>query len=184
MSKYRVQLIRSGSWWAIDFLDHPRVHSQVRRVDQAPAMAADALSLWLEHNVSADEIEVEVQAGELDDVMADARLAREAAEETQLYASAAMRKAVAQAIDAGLPLRDVGYLLGVTHQRAAAIAREVADEGALSLSREPNAARVVDLMEALQASVDAAKNARARHPVKKRERGRQDDDARQAVGLR
>ena len=39
--RYRVEVARSGSWWAIEFPDHPRVHSQARRIDQVRTMAAD-----------------------------------------------------------------------------------------------------------------------------------------------
>lgn len=127
---YRATAYRSGDWWAIEVPDHPGVYSQARRIDQVAAMTADALSLWLEQDVNPDDIEVEVSAGDLSEIFVEAAQARKRAEEAREEATAAMREAVAQGQEAGLPLRDIGQLLGVTHQRAAAIAREAGDPAA------------------------------------------------------
>ncbi len=124
--RMRVVARRSGKWWAIEVPDHPGVVSQARRLDQVDVMAADALSLWLDREFTPDELEVVVHPdAELVGVIEAARRARSRAEEARSEAQSAMRQAVSRAIAAGLPLRDVGRLLGVTHQRAAAIARDI-----------------------------------------------------------
>lgn len=125
--RYRVEVVRSGGWWAIGVPGYPGVYSQARRIDQVPKQAAAALSLALDCEVSPDDIDVEAHpGGELDEAISQARAAREAAELSRERASTAMRQAVAKGLAAGLPLRDIGRLLGVTHQRVAAIARQIA----------------------------------------------------------
>lgn len=122
----RVIARRSGKWWAIEVPDHPGVFTQARRLEQVQAMAADALSAWLEERVSPEDIEVETHAdSDVESAITAAQEARSRAEKARADASTATRQAVARALKAGLPLRDIGRMLGVTHQRAAAIAREI-----------------------------------------------------------
>lgn len=117
---------RSGGWWAIELPEYPGVYSQARRIDQVPAMAADALSAWLEREVSPDEIYVEAHPdGDLEEIFASAIASRRGADNARSEAQSATRRAVAAGIEAGLPLRDIGALLDVSHQRIAAIAREL-----------------------------------------------------------
>ncbi len=117
---------RSGKWWAIEVPDQPGVFSQAKRLEQVPEMAADALSAWLERSVPPDEIDVEVHPGdELEAAIERAREAKARAETASRDSFTATRLAVKRSLDAGLPLRDVGALLHVSHQRIAAIAREL-----------------------------------------------------------
>ena len=122
----RVVVRRSGKWWAIESVDHPGVFSQAKRLEHVPAMAADALSAWLEKPVSPEDVDVEIHADDtLDELVAAAREARSKADQARVEATFITRQVVKRALDTGLPLRDIGQLIGVTHQRAAAIAREV-----------------------------------------------------------
>ena len=116
---YRVRAVRSGSWWAITVPDFPGVYSQARRLDQVEAMAREAIAMMLD--VDTDQIgriEVKVvpppRAAALIGTMNDAlETAREASE-----AAASARREAAKALRAdGLPMRDVGRLLGLSHQR-------------------------------------------------------------------
>ncbi len=121
--RYRVQAIRSGGWWAIEFSDvDDRIHSQARRLEQVPEMAADAIAFSLDVDVSPDDIDVEtVLPDELEDVVRRARNERAHAADAADSASAALGAAVAAGVRAGLPTRDVGALLGVSHQYVARV---------------------------------------------------------------
>ena len=59
--QHRVEVVRSGRWWAIAVPDLGGVFSQVRRLDQVDAMAREAIALMLD----IDEADV----GDLDIVV-------------------------------------------------------------------------------------------------------------------
>lgn len=117
--KITARCIRHGGWWAVEVPEVDGAYTQARRLDQVPAMVADAVALLTE--VDAADVEVDVQPV-IDDALraridTAERLRREAAE-TRSAASSEIRAAAAALADQGLPLRDVGALLGVSHQRA------------------------------------------------------------------
>ena len=120
---FRVRAVRSGSWWAITVPELPGVFSQAKRLDQVETMAREAIAMMLE--VDSDQIgkiEVDIvppaRAAALIGIMHDAlATAREA---TDTAASA--RREAARVLRAdGLPMRDVGRLLGLSHQRVSQI---------------------------------------------------------------
>jgi hypothetical protein len=116
---YRVRAIRSGRWWAIEFDDvDRRIHSQAKRLDQVPAMAADAISISLGVAVDPSEVDVDVvlPKGELRRTVEHARRLRSAANESNRRSVEAMRRAVAAGRAHGLSTRDVGALLDVSFQ--------------------------------------------------------------------
>src|SRR5699024_9847324 len=108
---------RSGDWWAIEVPEVAGVFTQTRRLEQVPAMVADAVAAMLD--VPADSVEVSVQASlgpELDEVMRQARDAAEQAKRAQEVSSQRMRSTV-KMLRQDLTTRDVASLLGVTQQR-------------------------------------------------------------------
>ena len=120
---YRVRAVRSGTWWAMTIPELPGVFSQARRLDQVEAMAREAIAMMLD--VGTDQIgQIEVEivtpapAAALIGTMHDALdTAREATE-----TAASARREAAKALRAdGLPMRDVGRLLGLSHQRVSQI---------------------------------------------------------------
>lgn len=125
--KYKVEVTRSDGWWAITFPDNPGVFSQARRLDQVPAMAADALSLWNEATAHPEDVAIVAAHFGNDYVEAAVAAAVESQENfraAQEHMAYAMRRAARQAVEAGLSVRDVGQLLGVSFQRAAVLARD------------------------------------------------------------
>ena len=116
---YRVEVVRSGGWWAITVPAFVGVFSQAKRLDQVEDRAREAISLMLD--VDEDDV------GDLDvAVTPPARVADllEALEESVAAADEATRSAVAVRREIaellraeGLPMRDVGELIGVSHQR-------------------------------------------------------------------
>lgn len=125
---FRVAAFRSDDWWALEFEVDGRVHSQVRRLEQAPAAAAAALSEWFAGErppISPAQIRVSPQ---LDDVLrkelAATSAARVEAAEAAAVASDRTASFVLRCVDEGLSLRDIGTLLSVSHQYVAKVAKQ------------------------------------------------------------
>lgn len=120
---YRVEATRSGNGWAIAVPDLDGVFSQARRLDQVIARAREAIALALgidEREVG--ELDVFVTppvcvAGLLED-MQDAEATAVAASER---AASLRRRAARQLQDDGFPVRDIGRLTGISHQRVSQI---------------------------------------------------------------
>ena len=116
---HRVEVVRSGGWWAITVPTLDGVFSQAKRLDQVETRAREAISLMLD--VDEDDV------GDLDVVVtpparvADLLGALEAsvvaADEATRAAVAARREIAEQLCAEGLSLRDIGELIGVSHQR-------------------------------------------------------------------
>lgn len=110
---------RSGNWWAVRVPQLPGVFTQVRRLDQADAMVADAVSAFLD--IPSEDVKVEVQpkiAIELTQRLEEAREDRRHAEQLASAAADKLRQVARTLADEGLPERDIGSILGVSHQRA------------------------------------------------------------------
>lgn len=116
---YRVVAERSGKWWAAHVPEVAGVHTQARRLEQVEAEAREALALMLE--VEPDSIAVTVEPRLPDEVSAlisALTAAHEATEDAQSKEREAARKAARALVEGlGLPQRDAGKILGVTHQR-------------------------------------------------------------------
>jgi DNA-directed RNA polymerase specialized sigma24 family protein len=120
---YEVRATRSGDWWAIDVPGLLGAHTQARRLDHVEHMAREVISLLLD--IPEDSFDVRVQA-ELDDewarLLRETREARSAADEASERAQRLVRTAIVTLQGAGLSTREVGQLLGVTHQRVQQLA--------------------------------------------------------------
>ena len=117
---YTVLAQRDGTWWAIRAVELPGVFSQARRLERVEHMAREAISLLLD--VAADSFDVEVRQvvdPEADRLVADAIQARSDALEHQRIAATKSRDAVRTLDRLGLPQRDIGRLLRLSHQRVA-----------------------------------------------------------------
>lgn len=120
---YRIEVVRSGTWWAITVPALGGVFSQAKRLDQVEATAREAVAMMLdidETDVGPIEVDVTPPAtvvGLLERLRKSSIDAREATE-----AVAEARREAAKILRAeGLPTRDVGALLGVSHQRISQI---------------------------------------------------------------
>lgn len=126
MKTFTVTAKRAGKWWALEVPDVPGVFSQVRRLDQAEAMARDALATMLD--VAPESFVVEVEpvlddaARELLDALARAK--EQLARVQRGVALAAQRAAVVLTRDDGLSMRDAGEVMNLSHQRVAQILEE------------------------------------------------------------
>lgn len=124
---YEAIAIRSGGWWAIEVPQVRGVHSQARRLDQAEDIAREAIALMLE--VPEDSFDVELKpelAGPAADDLSAALAARGLVERAQADARASTIRAAQRLHVDGLPVRDIGALLGLSHQRVAKLLSESA----------------------------------------------------------
>lgn len=116
---YRVVAERSGKWWAAHVPEVSGVHTQARRLEQIETEAREAIALMLD--VEPESIVVRVEPKLPDDVsalIAAVATAHAATENAQLKErEVAHEAAKALVVDLGLPQRDAGRILGVTHQR-------------------------------------------------------------------
>lgn len=123
MSTYTAAAERSEGWWGVHLVEEPGLYTQTRRLDQIPKMVRDALKLFPELETDPDQAEIIVRV--LGDIESQARLARERMEQAkaeQEEAMALMRRTARSLHQEGLSFRDVGELLGVSHQRAQQLA--------------------------------------------------------------
>ncbi len=117
---YRVEVVRSGTWWAITVPELGGVFSQTKRLDQVEDAAREAISLMLELEEDDDvgplDVVVTPPVGVAD--LLEALQESTVAADKAVRVAAATRREVAELLRAeGLPLRDVGVLIGVSHQR-------------------------------------------------------------------
>jgi predicted RNase H-like HicB family nuclease len=118
-TRYTARCVRSGDWWAITVPEVRGVFTQSRRLSEAEAMARDAIALAT--GLPSDSFEVVVAPDLPSDLAAEveaARELRETAERYQREATAAARSVAAKLVEGHhLPFRDVGRILGLSHQR-------------------------------------------------------------------
>ncbi len=93
--------------------------TQAKRLEQVSATVADAVSTMLE-DVASEDVEVDVQPvliGAGNHRVVRARQASQQAVEAQASASTATRRAVVDLRRDGLTVRDIAFVLGLSHQR-------------------------------------------------------------------
>lgn len=120
---HQVEAIRSGSWWAITVPALPGVYSQAKRLDQVEAMAREAISMMLDINEAdvGDIVVVVTPPASVVDLLQSLKVSMATAAAATAAATAARRQAASLLRDEGLPMRDVGELIGVSHQRVSQI---------------------------------------------------------------
>jgi predicted RNase H-like HicB family nuclease len=126
MKTFTVTAKRAGKWWALEIPEVPGVLSQVRRLDQAEAMAREALATMLD--VAPDSFGVKLEPT-LDDTAREvldalARAKEHLAQVQREATLAAQRAAVVLTHDDGLSMRDAGEVMNLSHQRVAQILEE------------------------------------------------------------
>jgi DNA-directed RNA polymerase specialized sigma24 family protein len=117
-STYLVRAERSGNWWAIEAPEVDGAFSQAKRIDQIEDMAREVVALML--NVPEDSFDLKLDVAIPAEWDALAKLNRKAqivAEVAQRVASSHARDTVQQLQAAGLPLRDIGSIMGISAQR-------------------------------------------------------------------
>lgn len=120
MTAYRVEVTREGKWWMVSIPELDGL-TQARRLEDASAMAREYIAVTLD--VPASDVEVNVAVIDVDGVNvaeAIARLETEKlqAEEARERVAADTRRLAQTLAGKKVPVRDIGAILGVSHQRA------------------------------------------------------------------
>ena len=117
---YRVEVMRSGTWWAITVPELGGVFSQTKRLDQVEDAAREAVALMLE--VDEDDVVIPLDVvvtppSEIAELLERLDASAAAADEAVRVAAETRREVVEALRAEGLPLRDIGALIGLSHQR-------------------------------------------------------------------
>jgi predicted RNase H-like HicB family nuclease len=123
---YTVTATRSDQWWALECPEVRGFASQARRLDQAEAMAREAIGLLLDVPEDSFDVTVITDLGEdeLTDQVAEVRELRVQADQFQKLARLATAETVASVLARRIPMRDASAMLGVSHQRIQQLARD------------------------------------------------------------
>ncbi|WP_136314237.1 hypothetical protein [Actinomyces procaprae] len=108
-----------GNWWVLEVPEVGAV-SQVRRLDQARDEMREAVAYLA--GIPESEVDFDVQTtlpADYVEHMAEARRLREQADAATRRAADESRAAARVLREGGLTLREVGMLMGVSHQRVA-----------------------------------------------------------------
>jgi sulfur carrier protein ThiS len=120
---YRAEAVRSGNWWAITVPGLDSVFSQARRLDQVEARAREAIAMMLDVD-EADVGELAVSVTPPDtvaDLLRELDVSEAAAASASEQAATLRRQVAQELLDEGFPMRDVGRLIGISHQRVSQI---------------------------------------------------------------
>lgn len=119
---YKVTATREDGWWVLDVPELEGVFSQARRLDQAEDMARDAIAVMLDVPEESFDVVVEPRLmGAAAKDLQEALEARGWLVEVQTKAATTTVTATRRLHEEGLPVRDIGRLLGLSHQRVAKI---------------------------------------------------------------
>lgn len=117
---YQATATREGRWWLITV---PAVNgvTQAKRLADAELMARELVAITLD--VELDEVAAQVRVADVEGINVAQeveQIARAKQEAARLDAEAARQatKLAHELAGAGLPMRDIGAVLGVSHQRA------------------------------------------------------------------
>jgi hypothetical protein len=137
MRSFTSSASKDGRWWVVQCDQEPAALSQVARLEQAEEAQREAIAFVLD--LDPDEIEVEVRPA-LDNVvryaLERARERRAKAEELAREASEEFRSVARFLASEDYALRDIGAILGVSHQRAHQLVND--DSTALVAAMSPD----------------------------------------------
>ena len=120
MTTYRVQVTREGRWWMVHVPDIDGL-TQARRLAEVEPMARSLVAITLDVDPDSFDLSIEttsIDGVEVADRLAHAREDQRKAEELTAAAAAEVRAIARDLAGKGVPLRDIGVVLGVSHQRA------------------------------------------------------------------
>jgi len=128
MTTYQVTATRDGDWWSLvaTNVGGREVASQSRRLDQADAAIRDAIALVLDvdHNTFDVDITPQLERIEVSEETLEVLALRRELVELSDRAHRQTPAAVAELRAAGLTVRDVAQLLGVTPSRVSQIEKQ------------------------------------------------------------
>ncbi|GAB3057652.1 hypothetical protein [Sediminivirga luteola] len=120
MTRYTVTATRTGRWWALQCDEVPGALSQAVSLEEAERIMPEAIAYVA--GVPEDQVEVTIVPvipDEARDHMEAAKRLREESARANRAAAEEARQAARALRASGLSVRDTGYALGVSKQRAA-----------------------------------------------------------------
>lgn len=128
---YTARSQRVGAWWAISVPELRGVNTQARRLEQAEAMARDAIALYLDVEANSFDLRLDpILPGDLSKKVGRAKQARAEADTMQRQAIAQSASVARELVrDAHFTVRDAGRVMGVSHQRVTQLLQEHGDRG-------------------------------------------------------
>lgn len=118
MSRYTAHATRDGRFWLVHVPEVDR-STQARSIAEIEVMARDLVAIM--EGVESDSFELDVRIvmpGRVRQRLEHAQELREREAQARAEAAAEVRAAALELKDAGISLRDLGKLLGVSYQRA------------------------------------------------------------------
>ena len=124
MTTYRVTAERgSRGGWVFQCVEFPGAISEARRLADVHRLMPEAIAFVAEVPEGEVEIDLRPEVGDwIFDTLDKAREDQAHAEELSRSAAADTRKVAAALVRDGISMRDVGTILGVSHQRVAQLA--------------------------------------------------------------
>ena len=118
MSVYTALVSRDGRFWHVEVPEIDRV-TQARNLNEVESMARDLVAIMT--GIEPDSFELDVRVQLPDSVRAhlsEVERARHAEAEARSHAATELRAAAAELKNAGLSVRELGSVLGISYQRA------------------------------------------------------------------
>lgn len=117
---YKATVTREDRWWMVHVPEIGGL-TQARRLSEAKAMARSLVAVTLD--IPADSFDVDIEVEKVGTVKvaertARLRTARETATRLEHEVQAAAESLARDLANEGLPLRDIGDILGISYQRA------------------------------------------------------------------
>lgn len=122
--RYHVRAERDGRFWHFRVAEVRGILGQTLRLDQLEEVARNMIGLWFEVPETSFDIDIEVVRGpEVERLVGEIGRSRAEAKAAQRTATEAIRRGVRELRGMGLTIRDIGQILGVSHQRVAQLAK-------------------------------------------------------------
>ena len=119
--------VRDGKWWIVRVPEIRGLFTQVRRLDQVVEWVTDAASMLDDQPEDGWTVTVVPQLGAQNDaVVTSAKLARERLRHAESQSAETNRTAITHLSALGLSTRDIGAILGLSHQRVQQIVASAA----------------------------------------------------------
>lgn len=117
MRIFRATARREGKWWVVEIPELGQT-TQARSISEIQGMATDLAAIIVDVDPVEVEIEVSIRTPELlEGTWQEAREKTRRAQELTLEAAAASRIVVRSLRSSGYTLKDIGAVLGLSHQR-------------------------------------------------------------------
>lgn len=125
MATYTVTAERVGKWWALECAEVPGALSQVSRLDQVEAAMREAISFVADVDPATITVRLSTPAYEVVKHHLDEAVAlRDEAARAQQDAKKHLKEAAIELHGADLSVRDIGFVMGVSYQRAHQILKD------------------------------------------------------------